>query len=78
MEKIAPHFVIEIIRRLGKKVVPDAQFVLVPDKKDNFLFDAYIQFHSHYFITEEEVLLNFVSKRIRVRNSKWLKENFPH
>lgn len=77
-EKIDPHFVIEVIRRVGKKVVPNAQFVLVPDKKDNFLFDAYIQFHSHYLITEEKVLLNFVFKRISVHNIKWLKENFPH
>jgi putative PIN family toxin of toxin-antitoxin system len=77
-QKVDPYYVIEVIRKAGRRVVPNSQFVLGPDKKDNFLFDAYIQYHAHYLVTEEKILLKFVFRRIRVRNIQWLKENFPH
>ena len=41
-QKIDPYFVIEVIKKAGTKVVPNSRFVPSPDKKDNFLFDAYI------------------------------------
>jgi putative PIN family toxin of toxin-antitoxin system len=75
---IDPETVVKIIEKGCIKVQTYSNFRLSPDRKDNFLFDIYLQNHSDYLITQEKLMLNFKFGRLRIFDIKWLKENFPH
>ena len=77
-KKIDAFEVISIVQEIGINVDFYPSYMLAPDLKDGFLFDMYIQHKAHCIITEEKRLLKVRSRLFRVRNIKWLKENFPH
>ena len=60
---------------IHKSTIP--YFKLIPDPKDNFLFDLALQTGSEVIVTQEKALLNFKDSPVPIHNIGWFKENFP-
>jgi len=75
-EKKAGH-IIEFIKKISLVVSEKAVYGIVPDPKDNYLFDLAVQNRCYFMITDDSELLEFTLRPIPVHTSRWFLKTFP-
>ena len=69
--------IIEFIKKISLVVSEKAVYGIVPDPKDNYLFDLAVQNRCYFMITDDSILLEFTLRLIPVHTSRWFLKTFP-
>lgn len=69
--------IIEFIKKISLLVSEKAVYGIVPDPKDNYLFDLAVQNRCYFMIMDDSILLEFTLRPIPVHTSRWFLKTFP-
>lgn len=77
MNKSQAAIIIDYIRNIALVVTEKAVYRLIPDPKDNYLFDLAIQNNCVFIITDDSKLLQLKLKPLPVHSTSWFLKKFP-